>query len=373
MFPIFSSTQTALADRALQMQSPFGDLTPKEVMRYSLGREMRRIISRNANGSSPGFEAELTAAAFRARPGGAGDIDPSLTIVVPPQIFQRALATQPGAKGGYMVSTDVDTQLGVIDALRPLSAVLRAGAQSVSGFVYDVAAPRITGTATISWQGVEGTSVSGADLSLGQLSIVKKTIIAIVPSISEQLFIQAPRLTDTMLARELASAIASELDRVALQGAGGGQPLGVLNVPAVPTVSGTSLAVAGLLSFQRKLLDNNGQSSPLNFAYVTTPAVGELLAQRPNFATGTAGAVWQGTLAEGRILGAPAFATPNMATASMVGGDWTRLLIADFFDGVELSFQHAIFGAATIAARAMLTCDVAVEHPNAFVISTSIT
>ena len=370
MFAPFSSHETELAERALQMQSPFCDLTRKEISRYSLAREVQRILFGGTGTESPGFEAELTRAAFRARHGENG-VDPKRTIVVPPQIFLRDMKTVPGAKGGFLVQTDTEA-LGVIDALRPLSAVLRAGAQSVGGFTSNVAAPRQTGTATVTWQAGEGASISAADPALGQLSIVARTVIAIV-NFSRQLMVQAPRLLDAMLTRELGAAIATELDRVALQGSGAsGQPIGILSTPSIPTVSGTSLAVAGLLSFQRKMLDNNGMSTPLSFSYITTPAVAELLAQRTNFATGTSAAVWQGSLAQGTILGAPAYATPNMATASMVAGDFSRLLIAEFFDGVELSFQHASYGAATIAARAMLTCDVAVEHPNAFVISTGI-
>jgi HK97 family phage major capsid protein len=366
--PFLSSQEIALADRALQSAPQF-DLSRKEIARYSLANEVQRIVF---GVGKPGIESEYTRAAFRARHS-EGNVNPHLTVVVPPQIFLRDMKTAPGPKGGYMVPTGVESPLGVIDALRPLSAVLRAGATAVSGIVGSLAIPRQTGGATVTWQAGEGTSVAAADPALGQLSIVPRTVIAIV-NFSRQLLTQAPQLLNRMLARELSSAVATELDRVALQGSGAsGQPLGILNTPGIPTVSGTSLAVAGLISFQRKLLDNNGQSVPFHFAYLTTVAVGELLAQRTNFATGTAAAVWQGTLAEGTVLGAPAFATPNMATASMVGGDFSRLLIADFFDGLELSFQHANYNAATIAARAMLTCDVAVEHPNSFVISTSIT
>jgi HK97 family phage major capsid protein len=370
--PYISSFEIAPAERALQTPSPFGDLSRREIERYSLAREVRRILYDGAPGiEGSGFESELTRAAFRARHGDNG-VDPARTIVVPPQIFRRDLKTTTGPKGGYLVSVDVESPLGVIDSLRPLSAVLRAGAQPVSGIIANLAIPRQTGGATVTWQAGEGASVTAADPALGQLSIVSRTIIARV-DFSRQLLVQAPRLLDRMLTRELGSAIATELDRVALQGAGGVQPLGILNTLGIPTVSGTTLGVAGLLSFQRKLLDNNGQSTPLGFSYITTPAVAELLGQRPNFAAGTAGAVWQGPLAEGRVLGAPAFATPNMATGSMVAGDFSRLLIAEFFDGVELSFAHANFAAATIAARAMLTCDVAVEHQNAFAIATSIT
>jgi HK97 family phage major capsid protein len=378
--PILSSLENSTAERALQMPSPFRDLTRKEIARYSLSREVRRIVFGGGatvagDGKGPGFEAELTAAAFRHRHHDR-DVSPERTVIVPPQIFAetfaRAMATTPGSKGGFMVGVDVDTQLGVIDALRPLSAVLRAGAQPISGLTSNVAAPRQTGDVTVTWQGGEGASITAADPALGQLSIVAKTVIAIV-NFPRQLLVQAPRLLDMMLTRTFGAAIASELDKQALQGTGGAVPLGILNTPGIPTVSGTSLAVAGLISFQRKLLDNNGQSAPLNFAYVTTPAIAELLAQRANFATGTAAAVWQGSLAAGRVLGAPAFATPNMLAATMVGGDFSRLLLAEFFDGIEISFQHASYAAGTIAARAMLTCDVAVEHPNAFVISSSIT
>jgi len=371
-FALFTTSQEAAAERALRMPDVFR-LTRKEVERYSLSREIRRLLGGpGAFNDHKSFEQELTLSAFRSRHNSA-DRDPARTIVVPPQIFQRALATTPGSKGGFMVPPGVDSPLGVIDTLRPLSAAMRAGATPVSGLVSNVAAPRQTGTATVTWQAGEGTSITAADVALGQLSIAAKTVIAIV-NFSAQLLVQAPRLLDMMLTRELASSIASELDKVALQGTGAsGTPIGILNTPSVPTVTGTSLQVAGLISCQRKLLDNNGQSAPLGSAYITTPAVGELLAQRTNFLTGTAAPVWTGALAEGRILDVPAFATPNMAAASLIYGDFSRLLIAEFFDGVELSFQHASYNAGTIAARAMLTCDVAVEHPNAFVISTSIT
>jgi HK97 family phage major capsid protein len=379
--PFLTSLETATAERAVQMPSPFRDLTTKEIERYSLSREVRRILFNGGvavdgtRKEGPGFERELTRAAFVCRHNGR-EVDPDRTVIVPPQVFaqvfERAMATTPGSKGGYLVPTGVESPLGVIDALRPLSAVLRAGAQSVSGFTSNVAVPRQTGDVTVTWQAGEGTSVSAADPALGQLSIAAKTVIAIV-NFSRQLLVQAPKYLDMMLTRTFGAAIASELDKVALQGAGGATPLGILNTPGIPTVTGTSLAVAGLLSFQRKLLDNNGQSAPLNFAFVTTPAVGEILAQRTNFATGTAAAVWQGSLAEGRVLGAPAYCTPNMLAATMVGGDFSRLLVSEFFDGIELSFQHANYAAGTIAGRAMLTCDVGVEHLNSFVVSTSIT
>jgi HK97 family phage major capsid protein len=364
-----SSVDAGNMARGLAAPSPIGALTRKEIERYSLASEIARVAQPGLPGTSKSFEREVSEIAFRGHEKALG----VRTIVVPPQILirgTRAMSTALGSKGGYLVPVGTDSPLGVIDALRPLSVVLRAGASSVR-LTENVAATRQTGGVTATWVG-EGVSDTADDPALGSVSFVEKRVMAIV-NVSAQLLTQAPRLVDHLLTTELAKALATALDVAAIGGGGGAQPLGVANTPAVPTQSGSSLGVTGLLAMQETVINNNGVSTPDAFAYVTTASVAKLLAQRATLSSGTA-PVWQGSLAQGTVLGTSAWGSPNVPSATMVGGDFSRLVVAAFSDGVELTVSKSTgFDSNTVAIRAVLAADVAVEHPNAFVVASSIT
>ncbi len=70
------------------------------------------------------------------------------------------------------------------------------------------------------------------------------------------------------------SAVGELLDIAFLNGAGGSQPLGLLNTPGINTQSGTSLAHAGLLAMKQKALTAGGREDAL--AWVGAPAIQEL-------------------------------------------------------------------------------------------------
>jgi HK97 family phage major capsid protein/HK97 family phage prohead protease len=117
------------------------------------------------------------------------------SILIPGEVLERplgaaaerAMATQPGAKGGFMVNVQ---NMGFIDILRNRSVAMAMGARVMSGLQGNVTFPRQTGKVSVTWQAGEGTSVTAADQALGQLSMTPKTCIAIT-DVSEQLLAQA--------------------------------------------------------------------------------------------------------------------------------------------------------------------------------------
>lgn len=291
-------------------------LTRREAEQYSLARELLRILS--GSGES-GIERAYTEVAYRGPD--ATPFSATRAVVVPPEVVSRAMGLSPGGKGGFLSEISVDSPIGV--------------------------------------------------LVLGQVSLVVRQIVGVFV-LGRQLLTQAPQMVDRVLLQEGFGALATALDRAALRGGGGVEPLGILNVPGVPTVSGTTLGVVGLLSMQKTAANNNGLSQADAFNYVTTPSVAELLAQRATLGGGTA-PVWSGALAAGQVLGCPAYATTNVNEATMIGGDFSKLLVAAFQDGIEIAVGNASFDAATVALRFSLLCDIAISNPEGFVISTSIT
>jgi HK97 family phage major capsid protein len=93
------------------------------------------------------------------------------SILVPGEILQRkfgteaarAMATTPGAKGGYLVNVE---NMGFIDILRNRSVAMRMGSRVLSGLQGNVTFPRQTGKVSVTWQAGEGTSITAADQAL---------------------------------------------------------------------------------------------------------------------------------------------------------------------------------------------------------------
>lgn len=362
MFTDLTSTEAAAVKRGLR-KSPFNGLTEREIGKYSLLSELVRL----AYGGAPEktFEAELTAEAMRQRESGDALIILGNKVIVPPQVWAtRAMATIPGSKGGYL--SDVD-MLSPIASLQPRSTLLSAGAQVVPGLAEPVIAPRAISAPSVTWQAPEGQSVTPADPTFGAVSAVPHTLIGLT-TISRQLVVQAPQLAEQTLMRELTRKFGAELDRVGLQGAGGGaEPLGVLNTGGIGTQAGASLAYTDVLDMQRKVAEANADDGQV--AFIGTPAVRKVLSARERV-TGNAGFMWD----EGRMAGAPAYATTNMPTGTLLCGAWDLVTFYEFFSGIELEVSASPgFNTGSLTVRALLWVDVACTFPAAFVAATSVT
>jgi len=346
---------------------PVPTLTNSEIAKYSFAAEFLRIATGRGK---RGFESEITKIALGGRNKDERKlISPDDTIVVPGQVLYRALGTVPGSSGGFLVSPDVLSPVGVVESLRPLSLALRAGARTVNLY-NSVAAPRISTGIGSAWC-ADNASVTEADLALGQLGLTPKRLCPDIVVVSRQLLTQAPQLLDALLLPEFIRAVAAGVDHACLQGAGSAEGLGILNTPGVPTVSGSSLAAAGVRQMQRTVIAADGLSS--GFTFMAAPTVAEALSQRPSITSGT-DPLWDGALEAGTLAGSPAFSTSNMPSGTLIGGDFSRVVIASFFDGLEIAFEQSTgWKTAEIRVRATLRADVIVEHPGAFVISTSIT
>lgn len=275
----------------------------------------------------------------------------------------RALSTIPGPKGGYLAALDT---IEAVDVLRPWSVVASAGVQILTGLAGNLALPRTATAATSGWYGPEGgTALTETPPTLGEVSFVPRTAIAFV-KFSMQLLKQGTAV-EAFLRMQLLRAVAELLDTAFFAGAGGKEPLGLLNTSGIGTQSGTSLSHAGTLAMRKAVLNAGGREA--NLAWVGTPTVQETLGNRQRF-TGVDSAIWD----RGQILAAPANATKNAPASALTVGDFGQAAVGIFGPGIRIDVDPSQdFNAAGLVARVLFLADMGFLQPAAFTVATNIT
>lgn len=346
------------------MATPDIGLTQKEAQRYSITRAIRALVDRDWSGA--GFERECNQAILKRN--GMSEA-PNGGFYMPYEVQKRDLTAGTGSQGGFLVATD---NLGgsFIDLLRNRTVVGQLGATVLSGLQGNVTIPKQTGANTAYWLTNEATAITESNATFGQVALSPKHVGS-YQEISRQLLMQSSPSVDMLVMNDLARVVAIAIDLAALEGSGSlGQPTGISGTAGIGSVTGTSLAYAGILEFQSDVAGANALAA--NCAYVTTPAVAALLAARQRFAS-TDTPLWTGNLLDGQVSGFRAASTLQLTAASMIFGDFSQVVIGDWGQ-LEIALNpYANFAAAITGIRAIQTVDVGVRIAGAFSRATSIT
>lgn len=350
-------------------------LSGNETRKYSLFKAIRALRFGSVDRSVVEAAAfELDCSKVLARQLGRPETG---RILIPAEVLQRpvgseavarAMATTPGAKGGYLVNTE---NMGFIDILRNRSVAMAMGARVLSGLVGNVSFARQTGKATVSWQAGEGASTTASDQALGQLTMSPKTAIAIT-DVSEQLLAQSSPSAESFIMADLARDVAIDgVDAAVINGTGGAQPLGIKNTPGVATGQDASSATyAKILAFP----STAGASNALrgNPGWVTNTAGAAKLMGVQRFSN-TDTPLWEGNLMNGSLVGFPAMSSEQLSSANLIFGSWDEVLIGEW--GVlELATDNGgtRFNSAQVGIRAMWLVDVLIRYPQSFVVSVNL-
>lgn len=307
-------------------------------------------------------EAHRTLAAKLGEPTSAG------TILIPPEILRRDLTVGVFSAGGSLVGTK---NVSFIEVLRNRTLAFKLGAQLLSGQTQQVTIPKQSGAATGYWLSTEGTATTESQQTFGQVALTPKTVGAYT-EISRQLLKQSNPAAESLVMADLAGVLGVAVDAGVLNGSGTEQPTGIIQTSGIGTVSGTSLAYAGLVEFQQDIADANAMLNSDTLGYVTTPAVAALLKGRQRFAN-TDTPLWRGSLHSGEIEGVPSYSTKQMPTAVLIYGDWSQVVIAEWGNlAIEID-PFADFKKGIIGVRGLWSVDVAIRHAESFSVAISIT
>ena len=350
-------------------------LSRKETREYSLFKVLRALEFGRQNYhviEEAAFEMECSRAVAKQIGRESGS-----SVFIPVEVLQRpvgadaatrALSTQPGSKGGYLVNTE---NVSFVDILRNRSVAMRMGAQVLSGLVDNVTFPRQTSKPAVTWQAGESASVNAADQTLGQLSMSPKTCIAIT-DVSLQLLRQSSPSAEQFVMADLAKTVAIDgVDNAVINGTGGAQPLGIKNTTGVTTGQDAASATYA------KLL-----------AFVSTAASLNAIGSNPGWATNTAGAlklmqvqrfsntdtpVWTGNMLDGELVGVRAMSSEQLASANLIFGSWGEIIIGEWgILQLDTDGGGTRFNQLQVGIRAMWMVDVLIRYPQAFVVSVNL-
>ena len=339
-------------------------LSRSEVQRYSVLRAIRTLVDPNYKGGD--FERAVSQAICQR---GGFEASPNGGFFVPTEVQHRDLTAATATAGGNLVATDLQAS-SFIELLRARSVLAGLGATMLPGLVGNVAIPKQTGSATGYWLTNEATAITESQQTIGQLALTPRNLGAYT-ELSRQLMMQSTPAADAMVMNDLARVLALSIDLAGLEGSGAaGQPTGIANTAGIGSVTGTSMAYAGILEFQTDVAGGNALAS--NSAYLTTPAVAALLLARQRFAS-TDSPLWAGSVLDGTVSGFSATTTTQMTAASMIFGDYSQVVIAEW-SFLELALNpYANFTAAISGIRAIQTVDIGIRQAAAFSRATSIT
>jgi HK97 family phage major capsid protein/HK97 family phage prohead protease len=343
-------------------------LTEKEARSFSLFNAIRAVVDKNW--SNAGFELEASRAVAQK----LGRMSDAHKFFVPFEVQQsraqgrRDLTAGTSSAGGYLISTE---NMSFIELMRNRSVVYNMGARRLAGLVGNVTVPKQSAAGTAVWLANEASTVTESAQTFGQMSLSPKTVGGYT-EISRQLLLQSSPDAEGIVKTDLATICALAIDVGALRGSGAsGEPQGIVGTSGVGSVTGTSLAAAGILEFQSDVSAGNLLSG--SCGYVTTPAVAALLMARPELpSTGTT-RLWQGNMLEGTLFNMRAMTSNQMSSATMLFGDFSQVVIGEW--GVlEIEVNpYANFQAGIVGVRALVSIDVGVRYGGAFSYASSIT
>lgn len=341
-------------------------LSDREVRSYSILNAIKRkhdSIIRHTTFDGIESEAHRTIAKRLGEPISGG------VIYIPSEILYRDLSAGIASAGGFLVPTK---NVSFIEILRNRSVTFKLGVQRMPGQTQQVTIPKQSGAATYYWLSTEATATTESNQTFGQVALTPKTVGAYT-EVSRQLLLQSNPSAEAITMNDLAGLLGVAVDAGVINGSGAnGEPLGILSTSGIGSVTGTSLAYAGLVEFQSDVAAANAIVNENTLGYVTTPTVAGLLKSRQRF-TGTDSPLWRGSIHRGEIEGVQALSTLQMPTATLLYGDFSQVVVAEWGNlAIEVN-PFADFKTGIIGVRGLWSVDVAIRHAESFSVATSIT
>jgi HK97 family phage major capsid protein len=305
-------------------------LNSKEVRQYSLLKVLRSLADRKP---LDGLEKEASEAEARRL-----GRDPS-GVFVPAEVFalgaeQRNIhRVGNAADGGYLVDTSID-YANMVELLRNQSHVMSLGARTITGLRGDISIPRVISGTTAYWVSETG-AITDSKAQFGQLQ-AKPRRLGSTTQYTKQLLVQTAFGVEAFVRDDIMASFGTELDRVAINGAGAAEPLGIFNLAAGDRATGVTFGAAPtwgkVVEFETNVETANALALPgSRYAYLTTPGVKGKWKTTPKVANQ---AVWlweNGDL----VNGYSARSTNQVPANKVIFGDFSQVLFFEW-TGIDL-------------------------------------
>jgi HK97 family phage major capsid protein len=283
--------------------------------------------------------------------------------------FGRDMQATVFPSGGATVPTLLQTP--IIELLRNRMALSLLGVRPMGGLTGNVVIPRQDAAAT-AYSVSEIGQLTLSQQILGQIALNPKRVGA-TEQYSKQWLMQSSPDAEALVRDDLFKVIALKWDAYGLVGTGAGnQPLGMFNQPGIGVVTfGGAVTFANVVLMETGIRAAN-VDGPL--AYLTTPtskgrlkSIGENLVGSTTVVNGAQGAIWKpGDM----VNGYDAVDSNQVPGNLMACGEWSQLLMATW-GGLDVVIDYwSLAQNGEIRLTINTFGDVALRHPQAFVVST---
>ena len=300
-------------------------------------------------------------------------------IAVPIEALRRPVerrdvitTTTPAAgPGGALIATLVDGSQ-YIDPLRAALVVRQAGARVLQGLTSNVDIPRMSRSASVGWA-AENQPVPFTDEAFDRVGLRPKHAGGIV-ELSRNMLQQSSLDIEQLVRADLAAVLARALDSAALFGTGTqNDPVGILHTPNVPILplgtNGAPITYDSIADVMGLPMSANADGS--NMAFIGNFKMRQHIAKMLNLQGQPLGfdTIFEGAPQYWTNL-VPANLTKGTGTnlSALIFGNWSDLLIG-FWSELDIlvnPFADGPYQKGNVWVRAMITCDIAIRHPESF-------
>lgn len=363
--------------RKAQEATPAGaiDLSEREQKQYNISKAILSLADtsgRTRNGLEWEVSDEIAKRTGRTPQG----------LYMPLSMQHRASVTGnivgTSSLGGAAVQTSL---LSLIEILRNRLIAAQAGVTVMSGLTDSISFPRQITANTFTWTGENPTAANSLTaLTFDNVTMSPKTGMAST-AFSRRALVQTSPDVQNVVNNDLMRICAIGLDSAAFNGLGSAnQPTGIRSTSSIGNrtlgAAGAALAWADLVGLETDVATANADGGTL--AYVTNAKVRGKLKQTLKSTTAGSSYLWEGGNDPGIINGYRAFASQQIPSnltqgtstticSSIIFGDFAQAMLGIWGDAVELVVDpFSSKNQNMIEVTAILMCDVAVRHPEAF-------
>ena len=336
------------------------DLSKKDHQEFSLVRVMEAAAFPNDRSAQQraAFELEVSDAATK----GFGSEFQARGIYVPESALTRDLSAGTATDGAELVATNLLAG-SFVDVLRNSMATQQMGVRMLPGLVGDVAIPRKTSGASMTWISAEDGDATEGEPQFDQITLSPKDA-GCFTEVTRRLFQQATPAIEGIVRDDLAQAIGLGLDLAILDGTGSsGQPTGIsattgINVKDLAAADPTYLEIVEIVKL---VLEDNALLG--NLGWIIDPNGWEALQITPKQGSGVEGNF---IMSGDTIMGYPTATSAQVTAEEYFFGNWSDVLVGEW-GGLELNvdpYTNALKG--RIRFIIFKTVDIAVRHPESF-------
>jgi HK97 family phage major capsid protein len=289
-------------------------------------------------------------------------------IYVPLSALEQR-ATNTTGTAGQIVPTDHRADQ-YIEPFRNALLARKLGVRVLSGLSGNVSIPKYASGMSSGWV-AEDAALTSSGMTFDSVTLSPKHCGGMA-EMSRQLLQQSSPDIEQLVRNDLSYLLAQAIDTALIKGGGTNQPTGVLATTGIQTGNLATMSWANVLKMLEALEISNAAAAN----WLTAPKVKTKLAKTLKEA-GLPGYL----LESGNVAGLPLFSTnqvpektgtPNTGIAIL--GDWSQVMLGIWseIDLLVNPFSETAYSKGNVLVRAMSTVDIAIRHPEAFVVAQDI-